>query len=293
MNKNTENETWTTMSILDWAVDFFKKKSIDTPRLDAQLLLSHALKISKMELYAYFDKPISAEERANFKELILRRVKREPVAYILGSKGFWKHEFKVNSHVLIPRPDSEALIEKSLEWLKANQLEKGTLLDIGTGSGCLPISLKRELPELQVTAVDISSEALNVARENAQILDCEIEFIESDLLTNVKDQLFDLILSNPPYISDAEYQTLQPEITNFEPITALVSENNGLAHYDRILKESKPYLKPEGLLILEIGDHRKNDLLALAKSHFIHTNIGLDLSGNERVLECSGKKESQ
>ncbi|PCJ61347.1 MAG: protein-(glutamine-N5) methyltransferase, release factor-specific [Planctomycetota bacterium] len=293
MSEDVENKIWNTMEILDWATNYFKKKNIDTPRLDAQLLLSHCLKISKMELYAYFDRPISVEERTHFKELIKRRIKREPVAYILGTKGFWKYDFKVNKHVLIPRPDSEVLIEKSIDWIKDKKESTLSVIDIGTGSGCLAISLKKELPDIQMVAVDISKEALEIAKENATSLECEIEFIESNLLSKIKPQLFDLIISNPPYISSNEYQMLQEEITQYEPILALVSENNGLEHYEKILKSSKQYLKDDGLLLIEIGDHRKNDLLALAKNHFIHTNIGLDLSGNERVLECFGKKDSQ
>ncbi len=290
MNSPQDQKIWTILSILNWATDYFTSKEISSARLDAQLLLGHILKMSKVELYTAFDKPLTKDELAAFKKLILRRANREPVAYILGTKGFWRYDFNVSPATLIPRPDTEILVEKSLEILSSKKWESPRVLDIGTGSGCLAISIALDYPTAQVEAVDISPEALQVAEQNAISLEAKVNFYQSDLMTALKGKTYHLIVSNPPYISEDELKVVQPEIRGFEPHLALTSPRQGMQHYERILENVGNYLTDDGVLLLEIGDYREKLLTELAKKYFFHTNTHPDLSGSLRLLELTGNK---
>lgn len=290
MNSPQDQKIWTILSILNWATDYFTSKEISSARLDAQLLLGHILKMSKVELYTAFDKPLTKDELAAFKKLILRRANREPVAYILGTKGFWRYDFNVTPATLIPRPDTEILVEKSLEILSSKKWESPRVLDIGTGSGCLAISIALDYPTAQVEAVDISPEALQVAEQNAISLEAKVNFYQSDLMTALKGKTYHLIVSNPPYISEDELKVIQPEIRGFEPHLALTSPRQGMQHYERILENVGNYLTDDGVLLLEIGDYREKLLTELAKKYFFHTNTHPDLSGSLRLLELTGNK---
>ncbi len=282
-----KEKTWTILEILNWSKDFFEKKGIETPLLDAQILLAYALDKSRVQLYTDFDKPLNPEERTKFKELVIRRSKREPIAYIVQTKGFWKHQFKVNPHVLIPRADTECLIETILD-LQKNPPKK--ILDIGTGSGCLAISLKKEFPDCHVTATDISKEALLVAFENAKANQVSIEFKHTNIADGIEGS-FDIIVSNPPYIPQDELDATCSDVKDYEPHLALLSSENGMYHYNKILDQTVDLLAEDGLMVLEIGDQRENDLSDLAKKYFYHTTIGRDLKGLARVLTLKSKKE--
>jgi release factor glutamine methyltransferase len=290
MSGPQDQKIWTILSILNWATDYFTSKEISSARLDAQLLLGHVLNMSKVELYTVFDKPLNKVELADFKKLILRRANREPVAYILGSKGFWRYDFKVTPATLIPRPDTEILVEKSLVILNTKNWESPKVLDIGTGTGCLAISIALDYPLAQVDAVDISPEALKIAQQNAESLEANVNFYQSDLMTALKGKTYQLIVSNPPYISDDELKTVQPEISGFEPHLALTSPKQGMQHYERILENVGNYLTADGVLLLEIGDYREKLLTELAKKYFFHTNTHPDLNGSPRLLELTGIK---
>lgn len=290
MSAPQAQKVWTILSILNWATDYFISKEINSARLDAQLLLGHILNMSKVELYTAFDKPLTKEELAEFKKLILRRANREPIAYILGTKGFWRYDFTVTPATLIPRPDSEIIVEKSLEILKTKNGESPKILDIGTGTGCLAISIALDHPTSLVDAIDISPDALEIARLNAISLDAKVNFYQSDLFTALKGKTYHLIVSNPPYISEDELKAVQPEIRNFEPHLALTSPKEGMLHYERILENVGNYLTDDGVLLLEIGDYREKRLTELAKKYFFHTNTHPDLNGSPRLIELTGYK---
>jgi release factor glutamine methyltransferase len=291
MTQSQGQQVWTILSILNWATEYFSSKGITSARLDAQLLLGSVLSLSKVELYTAFDKPLTKEELAKFKQLILRRANREPLAYILGSRGFWRYDFEVTPAVLIPRADSEIIVERALEILKENAWSSPQVLDIGTGSGCLAISIALDYREAKVTAVDLSKEALVIAKKNAEKLKASVQFIQSDLMAALKGKTFQMIISNPPYISENELKAVQPEVREFEPHSALFSANIGMSHYENILKNAGQYLSEDGVLMLEIGDFREKALLELAKNYFINSNVSRDLNGSPRLLELTGIKK--
>lgn len=291
MTQSQSQQVWTILSILNWATEYFTSKGITSARLDAQLLLGSVLHLSKVELYTAFDKPLTKEELAKFKQLLLRRANREPLAYILGSRGFWRYDFEVTPAVLIPRADTEIIVERALEILEERPWSSPQILDIGTGSGCLAISIALDYPEAKVTAVDLSKEALAVAKKNAERLNASVQFVHSDLMAALTGKTFHMIISNPPYISEAELKAVQPEVREFEPHAALYSPNNGMSHYEKILKSVGQYLTEDGVLLLEIGDYREKALTDLARNYFVNVKVSRDLNGSPRLLELTGLKK--
>ncbi|MDO8526278.1 MAG: peptide chain release factor N(5)-glutamine methyltransferase [Deltaproteobacteria bacterium] len=220
---------------------------VETPRLDAELLLAHVLGCERFELYLAVPGQPSAISKKKFDDYIERRIKREPVAYIIGCKEFWSILIKVTPDVLIPRPETEAVVEKALK-LSGHR----TILDLCTGSGCIAAALATEFPQAHITVVDISKEALTVAKENLKFAGDRITFVEGNLFENVRGQ-FDLIVSNPPYIPTSICDTLMPEVKFFEPRRALDGGANGLDFVEKIRQYAPNFLKPDGHLILENG----------------------------------------
>jgi release factor glutamine methyltransferase len=225
----------------------------ESARLDAELLLSHALKISREQIFSRFQQVLSASELKDFDSLVAKRQQGEPVAYLVGAKDFWKHSFFVNNNVLIPRPDSEILVEESAKFLskRAGPLKA---LDLGTGSGCLAISLALELGDrIELLAVDKSQHALEVACQNAKKLGANnVSFLQSDWYSSLDKAMdFDLIVSNPPYLSFEQRPELAPDLS-FEPSQALFAEDSGLSDIKIIVKGAQQFLKPGGMLICEI-----------------------------------------
>ena len=282
MTKNTPlGPPWTVLKILDWTTQFFESKGVDGPRLDAELLLAHTLKMERVMLYAHFDRPMEAQELADYKALIKRRSAKEPIAYIVGSRGFWNFDFKVDPRVLIPRPDTERLIEIVLE--RAKDLDVKNVLDIGTGSGAIAITLKSEFQNISVTATDISNDALEVAKENATTLGFAVDFLQSDLFSEIT-QTFDIIVSNPPYVSENDKKMLSEDVIAHEPHLALFADD-GLSIYKRLIPEAYEKINSGGLLALEIGyDQGKavHDLCVAAG--FSDVEIVKDYGGNARVV---------
>lgn len=279
---------WTTLSLLTWTTDYFQKNLVLTPRLDAELLLSHLLKIERLQLYLKFDRPMSEEELAAFKALIQRRIKGEPVSYIRNVKEFWSLSFKVGPGVLVPRPDTEILLERVKEIFreKENPLN---ILDIGTGSGNLAIALAKEFPKSKITAMDISFDALKYARENAELngVDSQIEFIQKDFLTssNLRTTIYDLIVSNPPYISSSVIETLDPGIQKYEPRIALDGGPDGLDFYREIGESAPLLLKKGGVLIVEIGEDQGDTVKEIfSKAELNGLQIFKDYAGLSRVV---------
>jgi release factor glutamine methyltransferase len=247
---NTDVKIWTVLELVTWSTTHLQEKKIDEARLTVELLLAHVLKMKRIQLYMNFDKPLTAEELASYKIVLKRRLSREPVHYIIGETEFMGFPFSVDTRVLIPRPETETLVEEAVRCCKS--LRGGaavSVLDIGTGSGCIAVSCARLLPGSVVHAVDISADALTLAKMNAERNGVAVHFWEADIFADaplVPAKKFDAIVSNPPYISADVYTTLQPEITEFEPRCAETDESDGLSFYRRIADIAKSMLEEDG-----------------------------------------------
>ena len=273
---------WTILAVLNWTEQRFTERGLGTPRLDAQLLLAHVLQKDRVYLYTHFDQPLAPDELAAFRGLIQRRLAGESVAYLLGKKEFRSLELTVDARVLVPRPDTETLVDVALALLP----EDGRVADIGTGSGAIALALKQERPALEVLAVDRSSDAATVARQNAARLSLEVEILEGDLLAPLAARgPFALIASNPPYIPTAEIATLAPEVQK-EPRAALDGGRDGLDLVRRLIREAPPLLAPAGALALEIGAGQAPAVAALfaADGRYEAATLTKDLAGIERVV---------
>jgi release factor glutamine methyltransferase len=253
---HSQGEVWTVARVLRWAATDLSQRGVnDSPRLDAELLLSRAIGLDRVQLIVDAQRPLQAEELARYRELLVRRRRFEPVAYILGEREFYGLRFSVNRHVLIPRPDTETLVKVSLERTLGRNMH-GRALDVCTGSGCVAIAFAKERPTWQVTGTDISAPALEVARHNALRLGTvwNLDFKLSDLLANIEaEPRFDLIMANPPYVPDAELLTLSPDIRNHEPAAALCGGPDGLSLLRRLVKAAPGLLAPGGVLAVEVG----------------------------------------
>ncbi|WP_407396639.1 peptide chain release factor N(5)-glutamine methyltransferase [Anaerovibrio sp.] len=280
-------EIWTIGKLLKWTEEYFTKAGIDTPRLDGEVLLCHVLKKERIHLYVHFDQPLTKEELAQYKMCIKERVQHKPVAHIVGHKEFMGLDFKVNEATLIPRPDTEILVEAVISRLKTGQEGLGTIADIGTGSGAICLSLLNYLPDIKAVTVDISPEAIEVAKENAELLDLSdrVEFCHGDMLEPIRDRKFTAIVSNPPYIPEDDIDGLEPDVRDFEPISALVAGPDGLDFYRRLVAEAGNMIDDDGFLALEIGINQAEALKALGQEHgWGRCEIVKDLAGIDRVV---------
>jgi release factor glutamine methyltransferase len=222
-----------------------------TARLDAELLLGHALGLGRVELYTGFERPLGEDELAECRELIARRAKREPVAYILGRWGFRGLDLDVDRRVLVPRPETELLVDRCLALLDG--VAGPAVLDVGTGSGAIALALASELPEARVAGCDVSGDALDVARANGERLGVEVEWVASDMLAGVEGRRFHLVVSNPPYVAAGEIEALEPEVRDWEPRGATVAGETGLETIERLVAQAPAALEPGGALVLEVG----------------------------------------
>ena len=279
-------DIWTIGRILKWTEQYFGTKGVESPRLDAEVLLSHVLKKERIYLYVHFDQPLEAAELAAYKELIKQRVNHVPVAYLLGQKEFMGLTFKVTPATLIPRPDTEILVQAAVERLRGR--EKVSFADIGTGSGAICLSVLSFVPDSTAATVDISQEARAVAEENAKSLGLSerIEFFTGDLLEPIKDRKFTAILSNPPYIPEQDIEGLQAEVRCQEPYGALAGGKDGLDFYRRLCSEAPVLLDDDGFMAFEVGIGQAAKVAALAEENplIARTEILKDLAGIERVV---------
>ena len=279
-------DIWTIGRILKWTEQYFGTKGVESPRLDAEVLLSHVLKKERIYLYVHFDQPLEAAELAAYKELIKQRVKHVPVAYLLGQKEFMGLTFKVTPATLIPRPDTEILVQAAVERLRGR--EKVSFADIGTGSGAICLSVLSFVPGSRAATVDISPEARAVAEENAQSLGLSerIEFFTGDLLEPIRDRKFTAILSNPPYIPEKDIEGLQEEVRCQEPYGALSGGKDGLDFYRRLCKEAPALLEEGGFMAFEVGMGQARAVAELAEENPLITRSEIlkDLAGIERVV---------
>lgn len=288
---------WSVRKILDWMRKDLEAKGVDSPRLDAELIVSAAVGLGRMDLYLDPDRPLSEDELTDIRERFRRRRAREPMAYILGYRDFYKSRFRVTPDVLIPRGDSELLVDVGLRCLAG--ADAATMVDLCTGSGCVGISIAKERSEKRkqtsLTLTDISPPALEVARENAESLMVEAACVLGDLFEALEPEArFDLMTINPPYIAEPELETLMPEVARFEPHLALVSGADGRDALRRILREAKGHLAPGGTLLVEVGMGQAPAFAAaLTKAGYATTHIHRDLGGIERMVEARVEAEAQ
>lgn len=278
---NNETEKWTVLKVLNWTKGYLGDKGIENARLEAEWMLCRVAGLDRVGLYLNFDRPLTPKELADYRGMVLRRSRREPLQYILGDQEFRGLDFEVAPGVLIPRHDTEVLVEEALKRAKHDAL----ILDIGTGSGCIAVSLAKELPKAQVHAVDLSAEALAVARRNAERNEVRVEFHQGSLFEPLGGMRFDLIVSNPPYIPAADIETLQPEVRDFEPRSALDGGLDGLDFYRRIAEQAPGYLAANGYVIVEVGIGQAHDVAELLQRHgFGDIFTAEDPGGIQRVV---------
>jgi len=277
--------TWTVVDLLNWAASDFEAKGLPESRRSAEVLLGHALTLDRVGLYLHHDRPVTAEERDRFRELVVKRRDGSPVAYLTGEREFYSLSFKVDSRVLIPRPETELLVDEVVGAARVRGTRELRICDVGTGSGAIAVALKKTLPDAHVVAVDVSPQALDVARENASRHGAEVEFREGDLLTGIAGT-FDFVVANLPYVSDAEMGVLPVEVRDFEPHLALAAGEDGLRCIRTLAEQAHPHL-PGGELFLEIGAGQATMVRALlGRSGYETVSIRSDLAGIPRVVRA-------
>jgi release factor glutamine methyltransferase len=265
--------------VLAATTEYFTRKGIDSPRLDAELVLAHALGTTRLDLYTSFDRPLGEQERSAARALVERRGRREPLAYVLGEWGFRRLTLHTDARALVPRPETETVVERALAAIRG--LDRPRVVDVGTGSGAIALAIADEHPGASVTATDVSADALALARENAALLGLAVEFVETSLLDGLAGP-FELVVSNPPYVSEAEAPTLQPEVRDWEPRIAVVGDLAAA-----VAGASRDVLVDGGAIVLEThADAAARVVRALDELGFREATITQDLEGRERVVEA-------
>jgi release factor glutamine methyltransferase len=284
-----EQDVWTVRRILEWTTGFLRQKGIESPRLEAEILLAHARGCPRIRLYTDFNTPLSDTERATMRDLVTRRSRREPIAYLVGHREFYGRSFDVTPAVLIPRPETETLIDVCLELIPTDR--PAQLIEVGIGSGCIAVTLARQRPLCQLTATDISSAALQIAARNAarHEVAARITLLEGNALQPLlpNSSLFDGIVSNPPYVTDGERGQLQPEIDLHEPALALYAGPDGLDVVRSILTHAPSLLKPGAFIALEL-DPQQCSLVSSLLQHagFDHIRVHQDAAGRDRIVQA-------
>lgn len=284
---NQPAEVWTIGKLLSWTEQFLHQKGLESPRLDAQILLAHAINCTRIDLYVNSEQPTEEGERTCFRELVKRRVAGEPVAYLVGHREFYKLTFRVTPDVLIPRPETEILVLEALDRLKGR--DAPTMLDLGTGSGCIAISIAHQHPTIEVTAIDRSPAALDIARQNAEqhgVAD-RIRLLEGNLYEPLDAEArFGLIVSNPPYVTTDELAHLAPEVRDQEPRLALDGGTDGLDVLRPLIDTAPTWLEPDGYLMVEIGYQQGEAVRErFIATGFLDVIVLKDGAGHSRVVQ--------
>ena len=284
--KKENGRPWRIIDIINWGVDYFENESLDNPRLEIEIFLQHILDCKKIDLYINFENEVSASDLNTLKGYIKRRLKNEPSQYIVSNSNFYGRNFYVNNNVLIPRPETEILINACIEFLSMK--DNPEIIDIGTGSGCIGITLAKEIPSSNVIAIDCSEKALAVAEKNAKNIGVKnIDFFKSDFLTQSIDLSADLLVSNPPYIPKKDISTLMTDVIEYEPSEALTDNLDGLEFYRVFSKKFDTIIKRDGALIVEVGKDEHPLEVKKIIEHSGHSNIEMinDYNGDIRVLK--------
>lgn len=287
--RQTEDDVWTVLRLMRWSGQYLEEKGVERGRLDAEHLLAHALGLERLQLYLQFDRPLEQDELDRFRPLLRRRAGREPLQYIVGRAAFRELDLKVDRRVLIPRPETEVLVEEVLAWAGGTGRDDLVALDLGTGTGAIALSLVVEGPFERVVATDVSTEALDVARGNAAEIEGgdRVTFAAGSLYDALgADERFDAVVSNPPYVADAEAGSLQPEVGEWEPAQALFGGPDGLRFIRSIVAGAPARLRPGGLLALEVGMGQTGPVVAIVEEtgEFEDVRVRRDLAGRERVV---------
>lgn len=286
---------WTVQPILQWTHQYFAGAGMASPRLDAELLLAFVCRCSRMDLYLNYEKPLTLPERDHYRDLVKKRAQGMPVAYLLGEKDFWTLTLAVRPGVLIPRPDTEILVEKASQaiqaWQEAHPAKDCCILEVGTGTGAIALALCQELEHLQIVALDVSELALEVAQENHHRYENltiprhnHVEWVQGNVLERFPAAKFDFLVSNPPYVVRSQIPQLQKEIALHEPHEALDGGEDGLDFYRHFFQHSRDFLKPEGEMLLEIGYNQAPALQAMLPQHLAWVETSKDLQSHPRVI---------
>ena len=278
-------KTWRVIDLINWAESYFKEKGFENPRSEIEWLLRAVLKCNRMDVYLRFEEPLSQSQLATLRSWVKRRLEREPLQYITGFCDFYGREFSVNEHVLIPRPETERLIDTALEKVKG--LDSPSILDIGAGSGCIATTLGLEIPGATVLGIDVSEDAIGIANKNKEKLEAEnVSFQKMNILEQRPEGEFDVLVSNPPYIPKGEMDGLMKDVKDFEPTVALTDQKDGLIFYKRFAEVGKELVKSGGWIILEVGleDHPSAVKKIFSESGFPDTELIKDYNGDDRVL---------
>jgi release factor glutamine methyltransferase len=293
------NGTWTIRKLLQWTPEFFQKKGLDQPRLSAELLLSHVLKVPRISLYTDYERVLNESQLTSYRELVRRAATDEPIAYLTGRAHFFNMEFEITRDVLIPRPDTETLVESILQTVRHRSgLEAPRVLDLCTGSGCVAAAIAQNLKSAIVVAVDISPAAVAVAKrniENLKLID-RVIIEQGDLFEPISKLVdagpFDIIVANPPYIATAQMATLDASVRDYEPVIALDGGEDGLIIHRRILQGAPAHLMPKGLVFLEIAFDQGPPAKEMATEYDAFEDVRLmkDYGGRDRVLAMQSKR---
>ena len=285
------NQIWNIGGVLEWTINYFTEKSIPSPRLDAELLLAHVLKVERVQLYMRYEEPLSKDQLSQYHNLIKERANLHPVAYLLGNRAFYKQELLVNSDVLIPRPETEFLVGEVLKWLDEKQ--QVNALEMGTGSGNISIALAHENPQINIITFEKSNQAAHVAEQNIAQYDLQdrIDLRVMDYLRGFSElvdaeQKFDLLFSNPPYINRDQIKHVDPSTLNYEPHDALFADDCGLIHYKEFARWGEKLLAEGALVALEVGFDQSEKVQSIFSQEggYKLENIIRDYNGIERVI---------
>jgi release factor glutamine methyltransferase len=286
-------DSWTVLRMILWSAEYLQEKGVTAGRRDAEHLLAHVVGVSRLQLYLEFERPLTSTELDGFRPLLKRRAGREPLQYIVGRQPFRELDLEVCRGVLIPRPETEVLVDEILKWMETKAPVDPVALDIGTGSGAIGLSLAHEGYFTHVTATDIAGVALEVARRNrdSAALDDKVDLRRGSLFEPLQDgERFDVIVSNPPYVAEVDEAALEPEVRDWEPREALFAGEDGLDLIRRMVGEARKHLKPGGLLALEVGSDQAKFVaeLLLKRGEYEEVRVLRDYTGRERFVFAHG-----
>jgi release factor glutamine methyltransferase len=287
INTRSKNMIWRVIDVINWAVQYFKQQGFDHPRREIEWLLQDLLESSRIDLYLRFEDTLSQQELHTLHAWIKRRLKHEPLQYITGQAEFYGRKFIIDKNVFIPRPETEKLVEVTLQMV--NQDDRTNILDVGTGCGCIALTLASELSNAQVVGIDASKMALNNAQKNKEVVNVKnIQFELMDFLCEIPANKYSIIVANPPYIPEMEVNDLMVDVKNFEPHDALTDYSDGMKFYIRLIEVSEQIMEKKGWMVLELGlgNHPQKVMHLFKHSNFKKIELIKDLNGDDRIVKA-------